>query len=157
MGVAGAVQLARAPTQVVFLLVVSSLFVTPLLAQFEDEIIFNVDSTYFVLEEQPEGTAAVVLEAYYTLSSPFQLRIDGIFTLEQSQTDAQYFTIESAANADGSLTLGTLRNAVVLDRDADGVETVFSLSVTYSTPDGSLSTQNTVSKSIGLQARPKCA
>ena len=120
------------------------LFLLPANAQV-DEIIFNAESTDYVLEEQPVGTAAVVLEAYYVLYSPFQLGADGIFALDESQPDAAYFTIESAPNADNSLTLGTLRNAAVLDRDGEDAQTVFSLIVTYSTPDGSLTTEHSVS------------
>ena len=57
--------------------------------------------------------------------------------------------MDSATSQDGSTTEGMLRNAVLLDRDAEGVQTVFTLAVTYSTPDDSLNnTTNTVSLPI---------
>ena len=116
------------------------------LGQLEDAIVFNVDSTYIVQEEQPAGSAAVMLQAYYILASPLQSRADGEFALDQTQPDSQLFYIESAVSEDGSRTVGTLRNSVVMDRDAEGAQTVFSVDVIYSTPDGSLSQRNTVRK-----------
>lgn len=157
IGVVGMTELTRAPslscqlTITVLVLVVSHI-VPCILAQ-EDQIVFNAESTDYVLEEQPVGTAAVVLEAYYITYSPFLLGADGIFTLDTSQPDSQFFTIESAPNEENSFTLGTLRTAAVLDRDAEGAQTVFTLTVTYSTPDESLSSQETVSCVTSLRCR----
>lgn len=133
---------ARAPWLPVVL--VMALILQDAVAQ-EDEIVFNAESTAYVLEEQPVGTVAAVLEAFYLFYSPFQLGIDGFFSLNTSQPDAQFFTIESAPNGQGSATMGTLRTAAVLDRDAEGAQTMFALTVTYSTPDSYLSSQRTVS------------
>lgn len=136
---------ARAPGSI-FLQIVLVIFLLlqDVVAQ-QDQIVFNAESTAYVLEEQPVGTVAAVLEAFYLLYSPFQLGTDGIFTLNTSQPDAQFFTIESAPNEAGSTTLGMLRTAAVLDRDAEGAQTTFALTVTYSTPDGYLSSQRSVS------------
>lgn len=138
---------ARAPGSI-FLQIVQVLVIFLLLQDVvaqQDQIVFNAESTAYVLEEQPVGTVAAVLEAFYLLYSPFQLGTDGIFTLNTSQPDAQFFTIESAPNEAGSTTLGMLRTAAVLDRDAEGAQTTFALTVTYSTPDGYLSSQRSVS------------
>ena len=149
MGVAGAaaagLQHARAPSSFLWLLTASSLILPgPILAQ-PDQVVFNAESTFYLLEEQPTGTAAAVLEAYYLVFSPYTLGTDGVFSLDVSQADSQFFSIESAPNGLGSFTLGTLRTAAVLDRDAEGAQTVFTLTVTYSTPDGTLSSQRHVS------------
>ena len=133
-----------------FLLVVS--FTPPALSQTQDEVIFNVESTYHMEEEQPAGTAVVQLEAYYVLTSPFQLGADGVFELDQSQSDSEFFTIDFAPSPDGSRTLGMIRNAAVMDRDVEGAQTAFSLTVTYSTPDSYLSAQNTVSQRLSCNA-----
>ena len=148
MGVAGGAawfQRARAPSSSLILwLVTASSLIFPILAQV-DQVVFNAPSTFYLLEEQPAGTAAAVLEAYYIVFSPYALGTDGNFSLDASQADSQYFSIESAPNELGSFTLGTLRTTAVLDRDAEGAQTVFTLAVTYSTPDGSLSSQQSVS------------
>lgn len=141
---------ARAPGSF-FLLLVIALVLRDVAAQ-EDQIVFNAESTAYVLEEQPVGTAATVLEAFYLLYSPYQLGTDGVFTLNTSQPDAQFFTIESATNEAGSATLGMLRTAAVLDRDAEDAQTTFVLTVAYSTPDGYLSSQRSVSIHTSLEA-----
>lgn len=136
---------ARAPGSIFLQLVlVIVLLLQDVVAQ-QDQIVFNTESTAYVLEEQPVGTVAAVLEAFYLLYSPFQLGTDGFFTLNTSQPDAQFFTIDSAPNEAGSATLGMLRTAAVLDRDGEGAQTTFALTVTYSTPDGYLSSQRSVS------------
>ena len=131
------------PSLIFLLLALSA--APPLALAQEDQVVFNVEATYTIHEEQPAGSAVVSLEAYYVLASPLQILADGIFSLDPSEPDSQLFSVDFAPSQDGSRTVGTLRNSVVMDRDAEGAQTVFSLSVTYSTPDGSLSTRNTVS------------
>ena len=151
MGVAGAARLARAPSSrsaanLFLLLAIGFMMMVPISLAQQFQVIFNpAQSTYFLLEEQPVGTAVVVLDAYYLVFPSFQIRVDGVFALDASQPDSQYFTIDSAPRADNSATLGTLRTAAVLDRDAAGAQTTFTLVVSYSIPDGSLSSQHMVS------------
>ena len=148
---------APRPCRALYLFVIaSSLLFVPNFAQFSDQIVFNSDPTYHVPEEQPVGTAIVILEAYYVLATPFQLRADGVFSLGQLQNDSQFFTIESALSEDGSQTEGTIRNTVLLDRDGENAQTVFTLSVTYSTPDGSLNTTNIVSMVVTCSSSARC-
>ena len=142
MGVAAA---ARHRCRIVFLSVFLAVSCAPrVLSQTQDQVVFNAESSYAVQEEQPAGTAVISLEAYYVLASPLQLRADGVFALDPAQPEAELFTIESALSQDGSRTLGTIRNSVVMDRDVEGAQTVFSLAVSYSAPNSSLSAQNTV-------------
>ena len=150
MGVAGAARLARAPSSRsaanLFLLLAIGFMTVPISLAQQFQVIFNpAQSTYYLLEEQPVGTAVVVLDAYYLVFPSFQIGVDGVFALDASQPDSQYFTIDSAPRTDNSATLGTLRTAAVLDRDAAGAQTAFTLVVSYSIPDGSLSSQHMVS------------
>ena len=146
MGWAGAA-LKRPPVFSRFFFVLAAISLAPpALSQTQDQVVFNVEPTYHVEEEQPAGTAVVQLEAYYLLASPLQVRADGVFELDESHPDSQLFTMEFAPSQDGSRTLGTVRNVVVMDRDVEGAQTVFSLSVTYSAPNSSLTAQNTVSE-----------
>ena len=95
-------------------------------------------TTFDLMEEQPVGTAAAILDAYY-LSPFFEVMVDGVFSLDDSQADSRNFTVESVPSAENGVTFGIVRTASVFDRDADGAQTLFTLTVSYSTPDGSLS------------------
>ena len=122
-----------------FLLSLSLLLSLPVSRTLAQSITFSPSSSYDLPEEQPVGTAAAVLEAFY-FTPFFAFRTDGIFSLDASPgSDAQYFSIETGLNADDTATQGTIRTAAVLDRDAEGSQTAFTFTVTYSTPDGSAS------------------
>lgn len=145
MGGAAAAGLPRPRILSLFFSILAISFAPPAASQPQDQVVFNVESTYDVQEEQPVDTAVVNLEAYYIIASPLQLRADGIFELDSSHPDSQFFTIDFAPSQDGTRTVGRIRNSVVMDRDVEGAQTVFSLTVTYSAPNSSLSAQNTVS------------
>ena len=83
-------------------------------------------------EEQPNGTQVVNVEAFY-FTSTGRRRIDGQFSIP-SDGDARFFTIETTTTR--RMSVGTIRTAALLDRDAPNVQTIFQFEVVYSTPDG---------------------
>lgn len=91
-------------------------------------------ASYFneMLEEQPEGTEVVRVGAAY-LDTFGRVRTDGLFSLS-SEGDAQFFTIETTAGSQG-----IIRTGLVFDRDPVGAQTEFVFAVTYTTPDGLIS------------------
>ena len=87
-------------------------------------------------EEQPNGTEVVTVEASY-FSSTGRRMIDGRFSIP-STGNARFFTVETTATRTSSI--GIIRTAAVLDRDAPNAQTIFEFHVTYTAPDGATAT-----------------
>ena len=91
-------------------------------------------SSYYVEtpEEQPNGTQVVNVDASY-FTSTGRRRIDGQFSIPTTG-DARFFTVETTATRTSSV--GIIRTAAMLDRDAPNAQTRFQFDITYTAPNG---------------------
>jgi protocadherin Fat 4 len=108
------------------LLFLFNCFPSPGKAQSE-RITFLSQTSFTILEEQPFGTFVGNFIAFYT--SGGQSHQDGIFSLSSSSGDHTNFTLFPSN--------GTLVTAAIFDRDAPGVQVMYSFDVSYTTPSGS--------------------
>ena len=83
-------------------------------------------------EEQPNGTRVVNVAAFY-FTSTGRRETDGQFSIP-SDGDARFFTLEATTTRTSSV--GIIRTAALLDRDAPNAQTGYQFDITYTAPDG---------------------